>query len=294
MQEFTYHAPGTLPEALALLAQHGPAATCLAGGTDLLLAMERGRRHPAHVVDLKRIAELRGIAPLPGGGHRLGALTAMVDIEAHDALRAAYPALAEAASFVGGPAIRNRATLGGNVCNASPAADTATPLVALGAKAEIVGAAGVRTLPLEQLWRGAGGIALEPGELLSAVRIPGGAGRRGNAFQRLTRTAMDIAVVNVAAVVALDGAGRVAHLAVALGAVGPTVLLVPDAGRDSVGAPLTDARVERIAQLAQAAARPRDDVRASAAYRADQCAVLVRRALRAAADRALGSAEGRP
>lgn len=292
MHDFAYYAPHSLPEALAILSAHGTAARCLAGGTDLVLAMERGRTKPAHVVDLKGIAELRGIAMDGTGAIEIGALATMAEIESHAALRRFHPALTDAAACVGGPAIRNRATLGGNLCNASPAADTAVPLLACGAELVLAGTGGRRTLPLARFWRGPGQVALAPGELLVAVRLPPRPPRSGTAFQRVTRTAMDIAVVNAAADLALDGAGRVIHISLALGAVGPTVVAVPGLAEDLAGRPVDDALLERVARSAQAAARPRDDVRASAAYRMDQCAVLARRAVQAAL-RAANSAEAR-
>jgi carbon-monoxide dehydrogenase medium subunit len=286
MLEFTYHAPRTLAEALMLLAEQGHTASCLAGGTDLVLAMERRRIARPHVVDLKRIPDLHGSAPLPGGGQRIGALTTMSEIESHADWVRDYPALVAAAAVVGGPAIRNRATLGGNLCNASPAADTATPLVALGAELELAGCAGTRTVPIARFWLGPGKTVLAPGELLIAVRLAAPAPRSGNAFQRVTRTAMDIALVNAAAEVTLDAASRVARLALALGAAGPTVLEVHGLDAVARGRTVDAALLDAVAERARAAARPRDDVRASAEYRADQCGVLARRAVLEAARRA--------
>jgi carbon-monoxide dehydrogenase medium subunit len=282
MHNFAYHIPHSLPEALAILSGYGGTARCLAGGTDLVLAMERGRAKPAHVVDLKGIAELRGITTDGTGAFEIGALTTMGEIESHAGLRRTYPALANAAACVGGPAIRNRATVGGNLCNASPAADTAVPLLACGAELVLAGTGGQRVLPLARFWRGAGQAALAPGEILVSVRLPPRPPRSGTAFQRVTRTAMDIAVVNAAADLALDAGGRVVHLSLALGAVGATVLSVPGLVEELAGKPVDDALLEWVARSAQAAARPRDDVRASAAYRLDQCAVLARRAVLAA------------
>ncbi len=293
MQNFTYHAPRSLADALALLAEHGDAASCLAGGTDLLLAMERGRTGRPHVVDLKQIPDLRGITTLPGGALRIGALTAMAEIESDGAVARRCPALAAAAAAVGGPAIRNRATLGGNLCNASPAADTATPLLALGAEVEVAGRSGTRTLPIAQFWLGPGRTVLAPGELLTAVRLAARARRSGNAFQRVTRTAMDIAIVNAAAEATLDGAGQLGRLAVALGAAGPRVLAVAGLDEAVRGRPVDAALLEFVAERARAAARPRDDVRASARYRADQCGVLARRAVLDAVQRARQAGKGR-
>lgn len=292
MQDFTYHAPRSLVDALALLAEHGDTASCLAGGTDLVLAMERGRIGRPHVIDLKKIPELLGITTLPGGGHRIGALTVMAEIESNPEVTRRFPALAAAAAVVGGPAIRNRATLGGNLCNASPAADTAAPLVALGAEVELAGRSGTRTLPIARFWLGPGKTILAPGELLTAVRLTARADPSGNAFHRVTRTAMDIAIVNAAAEATLDAAGNMGHLTVALGAAGPMVLAVGGLGEAVRGRPVDAALLDFVAERARAEARPRDDVRASAAYRADQCGVLARRAVLDAVRRAQQAGKG--
>jgi carbon-monoxide dehydrogenase medium subunit len=231
---------------------------------------------------------LQGITVSPSGGFTIGALTPMAELESHPGLSNAYPALTEAAACVGGPAIRNRATLGGNLCNASPAADTATPLLACGAELDLAGSGGRRSLPVDRFWRGPGASVLLPGELLVAIRLPPRARGSGNAFQRVTRTAMDIAIVNAAAELALDNAGNVERIAVAIGAAGPTVLLVAGLAGELRGRPVDAEALDHIGRRAQEAARPRDDVRASAAYRRDQCGVLVRRAVRAALRRATG------
>ncbi len=212
----------------------------------------------------------------------------MADIERHAELRQLYPALCAGAGFVGGPPIRNRATLGGNLCNASPAADTATPLVALGASVEVADGDGERTLPLAELWAGPRQLALAPAAVVTAIVLPAPPERSGNAFQRLTRSAMDIAVVNAAARVALDGDGKMADLRVALGAVGPTVLEVTSLADTLRGKALDDHALAEVRRRAEAAAKPIDDVRASAAYRVDMAGVLALRAVREAAALARG------
>lgn len=288
MDAFTYHVPDTLEAAIALHRDAGAGARFLAGGTDLYLALDRGGpagHGVSTVIDLKRIPGLAGIAAQPDGGWRLGALTPMAEIERHTDLPAQHAALCEGASYVGGPAIRNRATLGGNLCNASPAADTATPLLALGAVAEIAGPAGTRTCPLADFWLGPRRTVLGPGEVLVAVLLPAPPPRMATGFQRLTRTAMDIAVVNAAARVALDAAGYFAAVAVALGAVGPTPLAVP--GLDALQGRLPDDEAfSELREAARAAAQPIDDVRGSAAYRKDTAGTLAERAARQAAGRA--------
>ena len=305
MQNFSYHAPATLGEACALMAEAPDRSRFLAGGSDLHLALEHHAGPVDTVIDLKRIAGLEGIEETPGGGWRIGALTRMAALERHQGLRAALPALCAAAAVVGGPPIRNRATLGGNLCNASPAADTATPLLAFGAQVEVSGG-GVpgsnasRTLALEALWAGPRSTTLRPEEVLTAVVIPppptgGGANEstenestaHGNAFARLTRSAMDIALVNAAASLTLDGSGRLASLTVALGAVGATVLSVP--GTDALlGRPVDQALLEDIGKMAETAAQPITDVRASAEYRREMAGVMAMRAVGWAAAPAKG------
>lgn len=279
MQEFTYHAPATLTEALTLKAEGGADARFLAGGTDLFLAMEFAEKPVGAVVDLKLISELSGIEALDGGGWRLGALTPMADIEAHPGLRNDCPALADSALVVGGPPIRNRATLGGNICNASPAADASTPLLALGAELVAVSAEGERSLPLGDFWSGPRQNALKPGELLKEVRLPALPEGGACAFERLTRSAMDIAVVNAAAAVSLDDAGNFASAQAALGAVGPVVLTVDGLGDALRGQPCSPEILEQVRKLAEAAAQPIDDKRASAEYRRDMAGVLAMRAV---------------
>ncbi len=286
MQNFSYHAPASLEEAFAVKGEHPETSRYLAGGTDLLLAMEWGQDHVTAVIDLKGIAGLAEIELLPDGRWRIGALTPMARIEAHPELTAAFPALTEAAAVVGGPPIRNRATLGGNLCNASPAADTAIPLLALGAEAVLASASGERTLPLGEFWTGPRATVLQPGELLKAVHLPAPPPRSASAFARLTRTAMDIAVVNAAAAITLDEQGAFAKVACALGAVGPVVLPVPAMEQALRGKACNDETLAEAASLAESAAQPIDDRRASAEYRREMAGVLAARALRRAHERA--------
>lgn len=290
MQNFSYHAPATLAEACALMAEDPGVSRFLAGGTDLYLALEHSSGAVHTVIDLKRISGLEGIESDPDGGWRIGALTPMAALEHHEGLRAALPALCDSAAVVGGPPVRNRATLGGNLCNASPAADTATPLLALGAGVEVSDGKTSRMLALEALWAGPRSTTLRPEEVLTAVVIPpppNGTVGRGNAFARLTRSAMDIALVNAAADLALDDSDALASLTLALGAVGPTVLPVP--GTDALlGRPLDEGLLGEIGQLAASAAQPITDVRASAGYRQEMAGVMASRAVRAAAVHAKG------
>ena len=285
MINFSYHTPATLDEAQHLLAGDPARNRLLAGGTDLYLVLEHWAETAGQVIDLKRIPGLDGVEATPEGGWRIGALTRMADVERDGPLRGSLPALCEAAAVVGGPPVRNRATLGGNLCNASPAADTAPPLLAMDAAVEISGPGGLRTVPLAQLWDGPRSTTLAPGEILTAVTIPPPGPRAGNAFARVTRSAMDIAVVNAAAVVALDGQGLLTSLRIALGAVGPMVVAVPGL-EELIGKPVDAALAKDVERRAEAAAQPISDVRASAAYRREMAGVLAGRAVREAAQRA--------
>ncbi len=284
MRRFQYLAPRRLDEALSLLT---PDSVPLAGGTDLFLRMERRQTQPDNVIDLKRIPDMDRIES-SDGGLRIGALTLMETVAASSLAANGYSALAESARVVGSIQTRNRATIGGNLANASPAADTATPLLALGAIAEASHVDGTRELPLEQLFLGPGRTALRSGELLTAIRIPAMPARTGSSFQRCVRTAMDIAVVNCAVFVRLDEDGAVAEARIALGAVGPTPLRAASAEGCLRGRRFDADAAAETAERAAADAQPIDDVRASAAYRTEMVRVLTRRAIENAFQRAQG------
>ena len=286
MRAFDFHAPRSLDEALALLT---PKAVPLAGGTDLFLRMERRQTQPDTVVDLKRIPALDRIEP-SDRGLRIGALTLMETLAASSLIHNDYDALARSARAVGSIQTRNRATVGGNLANASPAADTATPLMALGAVVEATAAGGTREVPVERLFLGPGRTALRDRELLTAILIPAMPARAGSAFQRCVRTAMDIAVVNCAAFVRLGEDGVVVDARVALGAVGPTPLRAASAEGRLKGQRFSPRMAEEAAECAADEAQPIDDVRAGAGYRREMVRVLTRRAIEGAFQRARGDA----
>lgn len=291
MAEPDYAAPTSLADALRLLAGEG--ARALAGGTDLIVQMRAGRAAPRRVVDLKRVPELVGIAADAGGGWRIGAATACAAIGEHAALRAAWPGVVEAATLIGSTQVQGRASLGGNLCNASPAADSVPALIAAGARCVIAHADGHaiarREMPIEQVPAGPGENTLLPGEIVEAFRLPARAPRSGDAYLRLIpRTEMDIAVVGVAIRLAVDGAGRIVDARVALGAVAPTAIGVPAAGDTLLGSTLDEAACERLEAAVRAACRPIDDKRATAAYRVRVAGVLAARVARVAHERARG------
>jgi CO/xanthine dehydrogenase FAD-binding subunit len=238
---------------------------------------QRGKRPPA-VVNLKRIPGLAGIETT-ADAIRLGALTTLAALMEHPVIAAEYPVLPSTARYMGSPAIRHLATVGGNLCNASPAADLSPVLLALDAEAAIIGPAGARRLPLDRFFRGPGQTALAAGEILAWVELPRKHAGWTLRYERLdVRRAMDIAIAGVA--LALRGAGaRVLEARLALGAVAPTPLRVPEAEAALVAGGLVPTAIDRAAALAMAAARPIDDVRATAEYRREMVGALVRRAL---------------
>lgn len=285
----TFHAPTTLEEALALLAELGPRAGVVAGGTDLVVAARGGRRPlPEAIVAIHRLPGLDRIEQTGDGGLRIGALVSHADLERSALVRTRWPALSDASALVGSPATRHVGTLGGNVCNASPAMETGAPLLVYEASVELRAAGVARSVPLAAFLTGPGRTALAPGELLVGVTVPPRpAGRVGSAYLRLEyRAAMEIAVVGAAALVALDGEGRCTEARIAITAVAPTVLRTPAAERILRGHAPTAEIVAATAAAAGEAARPIDDVRATAAYRAAMVPVIVRRALEAALVRA--------
>jgi CO/xanthine dehydrogenase FAD-binding subunit len=276
----TYVRADTLAAALAAL---GEGARPVAGGTDLVVADRQGKQPlPPALVGIHTIEALRGIAA-DGDGLRIGALASHAEIVVHPEIRARWPALADGSLLVGSPATRATGTLGGNVMNASPAMDAGGPLLVHDATVTLASAAGERTLPVGELWLGPGRTCAEPAELLTTIHLPAPPPRTGSAYVRLEhRRAMEIAIVGVAARVTLGEGGAVAGCAIAITALAPTVRRVPAAE-----ARLRDvADVEAAAELAAEAATPIDDVRASATYRRAMTAVVARRALRAALERA--------
>ncbi|MSQ62018.1 MAG: xanthine dehydrogenase family protein subunit M [Dehalococcoidia bacterium] len=289
MQAIAYQSAKSIDEAVSVLRQWGERARVLSGGTDLIAQLREGRRHDVEVVlDIKSIPEARELRYSPGQGLYLGAAVPCYRIYEDAAIARAYPALADSAALIGGIQIQSRAAIGGNLCNASPAADAIPSLIALGATCEIAGPNGRRTLPVEQFCIGPGRSALEQNEFLVALRLPSPAAQSGSCFLRfIPRNEMDIAVANAAVALTLNPAkDRITAARVAIGAVAPTPLLVPEAAAALIGAPLTEATLERAAEAARAAARPITDMRGSIAQRRHLARVLTRRAIESAIQRA--------
>jgi CO/xanthine dehydrogenase FAD-binding subunit len=289
MSELAYFEPADLRQARDVLAKH-PSAAVLAGGTDLVVGTRSGKRAlPGSIVAIHRVDELRGIEPQRRDALRIGALTSHSDLETSQAVRRDWTALADASALVGSPATRHLGTIGGNVCNASPAMEVGSPLSVCDARVELTSKRRKRTLPFTQFVTGPGQTAAEPGELLTAVILPS-LNRRtpvGSAYLRLEyRQAMEIAVVGAAALVAVDRRGRCKLARIALTAVAPTCIRAEDAEKVLEGRPLSDQLIDEAARQAAAVARPIDDVRASADYRREMVAVIAARAIARAVERA--------
>jgi len=275
-----YCFPKTLPEALTLLAEHSEDTRIIAGGTDLILELERGVRHVPTLVDVTRIPGLDDIA-LDNGTVRLGPLVTHSQVVVSDLLvEKAFP-LAGACWQVGSPQIRNRGTIAGNLINASPAGDTITPLWALGASVILgSGQRGERDLPFEEFFLGVRRTALQPDEMLVSIQFPAlKANERGTFLKLGLRQAQAIAVVNVAVVLGFED-DRISRASIALGSVAPTIIRATDAEESLIGRPLMEYTMARAGELAAAAARPIDDIRGSADYRRAMVRVLTVRALR--------------
>lgn len=291
MESFAYQAPNSLDAAVALLTEQRQASVrtqILAGGTDMIVQLRSVDRDPRMIVDIKRIPETRGIK-LDADGLILGAAVAGAELSARQDIAALYPGLVEAADLIGSTQIQGRASVGGNLCNASPAGDTIPALIANRAMCQIAGPGGWRELPVEDFVVGVGRNALEPGEFLVALRLPAAQPRSADAYLRfIPRTEMDIAVAGAGIRVALDEDGVCTDARVAIGAVAVTALLVPEAAEALIGTRLEDSACEAAAAASSAAARPISDKRGTEVYRRKVVGVLTRRAAVIARDRALG------
>ena len=282
MRTFDYERPDMLADALALMADADGAARPLAGGTDLIIRIRDGSIRPRTVVDVKGIAEFSRDIRIEDGWLRIGARTTMTDLLRDDRIRRDYTALAEAAAYVGSVQIRNRATLAGNICNASPAADTAPALLAFEARVVGVGQRGRRVIPLDDFFVRSGVTTLAPGELVEAIEMPVRSGRRGSVHARRTRRrGHDLASVTLAVTIDEDGVTRVSY-----GSVGPRpVLAIDDTGLLADPAAADDAVRGRLDELFAAAAPSPTSMRASPEYRLAMLRVMGLRAVQDARKR---------
>jgi CO/xanthine dehydrogenase FAD-binding subunit len=273
-----YEAPETVHAAVALLAREPGEARVLAGGTDLLVQLKTDLVDPELIVDVKRIGELRTIKR-EGGGFRIGAAVTAAEMKEHPELKRAWPGVVEAANLIGSTQIQGRATMGGNLCNGSPAADSVPALIAAGAVATIAGPNGWRDLDVEEVVIGPRKLALAKGELVVSFLLPPRPQRSGDAYLRfIPRTEMDIAVVGAGVNLSVDQRGRVQAARVALGAVAERPLLVPEAGRVLLGTTLDKATLEQFEAAVLTACRPIDDKRGTREFRTKVAAVMARRA----------------
>lgn len=292
MQAFDYVAAQTVDEAVSLLAAKGDQARVLAGGTDLIVQIREGRRHPQLVVDVKKIPDVNVLSYDAQNGLHLGAAVPCHKIYGNAAIAQAYPGLIDAFALVGGIQIQGRASVGGNVCNSSPAADTIPTLIVHRAVCVIAGPQGRREVPVEQFCTAPGRNVLQSGEFLLSLRIPAAAQNFGAHYLRfIPRNEMDIAVVGVGSALTL-GADRstVTAARIALGAVAPTPLLAEEAAAALIGKAFSADSVAAAAAAAQSLARPISDMRGTAEQRRHLVGVLTRRTLQGAYARARGEA----
>lgn len=291
MHDFDYEAPTTLTEAVSLAAKHAGRARMMAGGTDLIDQIRLGRHSPDVLVDVKKIPELNRFA-LTDTGLCVGAAVPCFRIYGDRGLVEHYTALADSCRIIGGVQIQSRASIGGNLCNAGPAADSTPSVIVLGGVAITEGPEGRREIPVDLFCTGPGKNALHPSELLVEIRFDTPPPHSGSCYRRLIpRNEMDIAVVGVGAAVTLDADGQhFVSARIALGAVAATPLLVKAAGETLAGQPVGDEAIEKAAKAACEAASPITDMRGTKAYRLHVTAVLTRRVITAAVARARGEA----
>jgi carbon-monoxide dehydrogenase medium subunit len=283
-----YVAPQTTKDAVALMAKAKGAAYVLAGGTDLLVRMKGGFIEPDLIIDIKRIKAMRETKKT-ASGFQIGAAVAGAELYENTALKKAWPGVVEAANLIGSKQVQGRCTMVGNLCNASPAADSVPALIAAGAKAVIVGPKKKRIIPVEQVVTGPGRTSLAKGEIVEALLLPKRLPRSADAYLRfIPRSEMDIAVVSAGINLTLDAKGVIRDARVALGAVAPTVLLVADAAKAIIGTKLEDEALEKLAAAASAACRPINDKRGTIEFRTKVAGVLAKRAAKIAYERAGG------
>jgi CO/xanthine dehydrogenase FAD-binding subunit len=278
LREFTYEAPQSIAQAVELMNREG--ARALAGGTDLIPQMREGRRSVGVVVDLKHIAELTAITELADGGLSIGAAAKAATIASHPRVATDYPAIASSVRLIGSLQVQNRASLGGNICNAAPSADAVPSVLCHDARALIIGPGGRREMPLEEFATGPGRNALGQGEILAAILLPPPPPRSAAHYLRFTpRREMDIAVAGAGTWIHLDGTGRIANARIFLASVGPVPIRARSAEKSLIGAEISPELIVDAGRIAATEARPISDTRGSADYRRSLVATLTARAL---------------
>lgn len=286
MTNARYLAPRTLDEAVGAFAAAAGAARILAGGTDLLVQMRTGAVRPELIIDIKSIDEMTTIVETVDGGFCIGAAVSGAVLAEHPRFGEVWPGVLEAVNLIGSTQVQGRASPGGNLCNASPAADSVPAMVAAAARVTVQGPNGRREIPVEAVLAGPGRTTLAPGEIVVSFSLPPRPKGSGDAYLRMIpRTEMDIAVVGCGVNLTLKD-GIVTAARVGLGAVAPTVLLVADAAKALIGSTLDETALEQAAAACRAACRPIDDKRGTIAYRTKVAGVLLKRAVAIAAERA--------
>lgn len=288
MYAFDYVAPQSVDEAVAVLSENGSDARMLAGGSDIIAQLKEGRRQVKVLVDVKKIPAANELAFDARKGLTIGAGVSCCDIYENEHVASNYPALVDSTELIGSIQIQGRATIGGNLCNASPAADTIPTLIVLGATARIAGPAGEREVAVEDFCTAPGQTVLQDGEFLVSVHFPPPAANSGAYFLRfIPRNEMDIAVVNAAASVVLNaGKNTFESARIAVGAVAPIPLYLPAAGAALAGSEVSDQSIEMAAEIARQSARPITDMRGTIEQRVHLAGVLTRRAVCGAVERA--------
>lgn len=283
-----YEAPQTLDAALSLLAGATGQARILAGGTDIMVQLHMDTTDPDMLVDIKNISELRAISE-SGGAYTIGAATTGAELGENDAVKKMWPGVVEGLELIGSTQVQGRATIGGNLCNASPAADVIPALIAANAVANVVGPNGSREVAAEDIPVGPGKTSLAKDEIVVSISLPARGSRSGDAYLRfIPRTEMDIAVVGVGISLEVDDAGVCTQARVGLGAVAEKALLVPEAAAILIGTSLDAATMDKLAAAISAACRPINDRRGTIEFRTDVAGVMARRTAKIAYDRAVG------
>lgn len=283
-----YHTPTSFADASAIAGAAPGILRFLAGGTDVLVQMRAGMVQPDDLIDLKHIPGVNQITATPEGGWKIGIAVPGIVLGAHEGLVRDWPGVVEGMNLVGSTQVQGRATLAGNLCNGSPAADSVPGMVAAGAVVTVTGPKGERDIPVEEVPTGPGRTSLAKGEVISAITLPPRGKNGGDAYLRfIPRTEMDIAVVGCAVSLRLEG-DRIVEARVALGAVAPTVILSEAAAKAIIGTTLGEAALAALAKAAEAAAKPISDKRGTKEFRIEVAGVLARRAAQIAYDRAKG------
>jgi CO/xanthine dehydrogenase FAD-binding subunit len=286
LPRFEFFAPKTLVSALSILAEQGEGAHLFAGGTDVMVKMSAGRLRPKAIVNLMDVEGLNGISFHAEEGLTIGATARLAEVASHPEILNYYPALVQAVLVMANEEVRHMATVAGNLCNAAPSADTAPPLIAMRAEVTLASLNGQRRLPLDQFFKGPGLTAMQPGEVMTAIHVPPPLPKSGASYIRISaRCGVDIAAVGVGAMTVLNGKG-LKEARIVLGAVAPIPMRAPKAEDLMKSRPWTRDLIEEGGEMAAEEAKPISDVRASAEWRKKMVAVLTRRTLEEAHERA--------